>query len=36
MMLFTNYAAVPLEQWVDNIEIWSDFPCGVAQSCFTK
>ena len=36
IMLFTNYASVPLEQWVDNIEIWSDFPCGVARSCYKK
>jgi hypothetical protein len=33
IMIFTNYAAVPLKQWIDNIEIWSDFPCGEAQSC---
>jgi len=33
MMLFTNYANVPLKQWVDNIEIWSDFPCGEGKSC---
>jgi len=33
IMLFTNYAEVPLDQWVDNIEIWDDFPCGVAKSC---
>jgi hypothetical protein len=33
MMLFTNYASVPFKQWVDNIEIWSDFPCGEARSC---
>ena len=36
MMLFTNYASVPLEQWVDNIEIWSDFPCGIGKSCHDK
>jgi len=36
MMLFTNYASVPLEQWVDNIEIWSDFPCGIARSCYDR
>lgn len=34
IMLFTNYAAVPLKQWVDNIQVWSDFPCGEAQSCY--
>jgi len=36
MMLFTNYANVPIEQWVDNIEIWDGFPCGEAKSCFKK
>jgi hypothetical protein len=36
IMLFTNYASVAIEQWVDNIEIWSDFPCGIAQSCYDK
>lgn len=34
IMLFTNYAAVPLKQWVNNVEVWSDFPCGEAQSCY--
>jgi len=33
MMLFTNYAIRPIEQWVDNIEIWDDFPCGKGKSC---
>ena len=33
MMLFTNYANKPLEQWVDNVEIWNNFPCGFEQSC---
>jgi hypothetical protein len=36
IMLFTNYASVPLEQWVDNIEVWSDFPCGRGKSCYVK
>jgi len=33
MMLFTNYSNVPMTQWVDNIEIWDDFPCGQGKSC---
>ena len=33
MMLFTNYAVAPIEQWVDNVEIWDDFPCGEGKSC---
>jgi hypothetical protein len=36
MMLFTNYAKVPMTQWVDNIQIWSDFPCGENKSCHKK
>ena len=36
MMLFTNYAIAPIEQWVDNIEIWDDFPCGIGKSCHRK
>jgi hypothetical protein len=36
MMLFTNYANVPINQWIDNIEIWSDFPCGKGKSCLKK
>jgi len=36
MMLFTNYSNVPLVQWVDNIEIWNDFPCGQGKSCYEK
>jgi uncharacterized protein (UPF0216 family) len=33
IMLFTNYASVPLEQWIDNVEVWDDFPCGTGKSC---
>ena len=33
IMLFTNYANVPLDQWIDNLEVWSDFPCGEGKSC---
>ena len=36
MMLFTNYANGPLEQWVDNLEIWDTFPCGKGKSCNKK
>ena len=36
IMLFTNYSNVPLKQWVDNIEIWDDFPCGQGKSCLKK
>ena len=33
IMLFTNYASAPLEQWIDNVEVWDDFPCGTDKSC---
>ena len=33
IMLFTNYSSVPLDQWIDNIEIWDNFPCGKGKSC---
>lgn len=33
IMLFTNYASTPIEQWIDNIEIWDNFPCGEGKSC---
>lgn len=33
IMLFTNYANVPITQWIDNIEIWDDFPCVEGESC---
>jgi hypothetical protein len=33
IMFFTNYASNPIEQWIDDIEIWSDFPCGQGKSC---
>jgi hypothetical protein len=36
MMLFTNYSNVPMSQWVDNLEIWTDFPCGEGKSCIAK
>jgi len=36
IMLFSNYANSPIEQWIDNIEIWTNFPCGVGKSCFNK
>lgn len=33
IMLFTNYANAPITQWVDNVEIWDDFPCTKGESC---
>jgi len=33
IMLFTNYASSPLDQWIDNIEVWDDFPCKKGKSC---
>jgi hypothetical protein len=33
IMLFTNYASVPLDQWIDNIEVWDNFPCEKEKSC---
>jgi len=33
IMLFTNYASMPLDQWIDNVEVWDDFPCGTGKSC---
>ncbi len=33
IMLFTNYASVPLDQWIDNVEVWDNFPCGAGKSC---
>ena len=26
VMVFTNYASGPFNQWIDNIEIWSSLP----------
>ncbi len=34
IMLFTNYSKHPIEQWVSNIELWDDFPCGRGKSCY--
>jgi hypothetical protein len=33
IMLFTNYANKPMDQWIDNIEIWNNYPCGIRKSC---
>ena len=33
IMLFTNYANKPIDQWIDNIEIWNHYPCGIRKSC---
>jgi len=36
IMLFTTYTgADALEQWIDAIEIWDDFPCGNGTPCFS-
>ena len=36
IMLFTNYSNVPIEQWIDNVEIWDNFPCGIGKSCYRE
>jgi hypothetical protein len=33
IMLFTNYANKPMDQWIDNIEIWNNYPCAIRKSC---
>jgi len=33
IMLYTNYASAPLDQWIDNIEVWDNFPCKIGKSC---
>ena len=33
IMLFTNYSKNPIDQWIDNIEIWDGYPCGLRRSC---
>ena len=33
IMLFTNYANNPIDQWIDNVEVWDDFPCETGKSC---
>jgi uncharacterized protein (UPF0216 family) len=33
IMLYTNYASAPLDQWIDNVEVWDDFPCKTGKSC---
>ena len=33
IMLFTNYSNAPLEQWIDNVELWDDFPCQEGKPC---
>ncbi len=33
IMVFTNYASRPIRQWIDNIVIADNFPCGVGKSC---
>lgn len=34
IMFFTNYAKTPIDQWIDNIEIWDDYPCDGKKSCY--
>jgi len=36
IMFFTNYSNNPIDQWVDNIEIWDNFPCGKGKSCYKQ
>ena len=36
IMLFTNYANKPIEQWVTNIEVWDGFPYKKGQSLYKK
>ncbi len=36
IMVFTNYASNPIHQWIDNLEIANNFPCGVGKSCLAK
>ncbi len=33
IMLYTNYASRPIDQWIDNVEVWNGFPCGEGKSC---
>ena len=33
IMPYTNYSSRPIDQWIDNVEIWDNFPCGNDKSC---
>ena len=33
IMPYTNYSSRPIDQWIDNVEIWDNFPCGKGKSC---
>ncbi len=33
IMPYTNYSNNPIDQWIDNVEIWDNFPCGNGKSC---
>lgn len=36
IMPYTNYSSKAIDQWIDNVEIWDDFPCGKGKSCHKK
>lgn len=36
IMPYTNYSNNPIDQWIDNVEIWDNFPCGEGKSCHNK
>lgn len=37
IMLFTAYSSSDsIEQWVDDIEVWDDFPCGNGIPCYNN
>ncbi len=36
IMPYTNYSSRPIDQWIDNVEIWDNFPCGKGKSCHKK
>ena len=33
IMPYTNYSSRPIDQWIDNVKIWDNFPCGNSKSC---
>ncbi len=36
IMPYTNYSSRAIDQWIDNVEIWDNFPCGESKSCHKK
>ena len=32
--VYTRPAVYPARQWIDDVEIWDDFPCGDGLSCY--